>query len=122
LQVAAALGQAGPNILGAIVTGLIGGLVTAAILWLLLRFNPTIVPAYVATGAALTVLHRAIQVGTPLAYLTGGAAIAATVVMAWLVTRYIREPLSAADISTPTLAAAVANAAATLGTLPPKGD
>jgi hypothetical protein len=96
LQVAAALGQAGPNILGAIVTGLIGGLVTAAILWLLLRFNPTIVPAYVATGAALTVLHRAIQVGTPLACLTGGAAIAATVVMAWLVTRYIREPLSPA--------------------------
>jgi hypothetical protein len=94
LQVAAALGQAGPNILGAIVTGLIGGLVTAAILWLLLRFNPTIVPAYVATGAALAVLHRSIQVGTPLAYLTGGAAIAATVVMAWLVTRYIREPLS----------------------------
>jgi len=94
LQVAAALSQAGPNISGAIVAGLIGGLVTAAILWLLLRFDPTIVPAYVATGAALTVLLRAIQVGTPLAYVTGGAAIAATVVMTWLVTRYIRVPLS----------------------------
>ncbi|HEY3177437.1 MAG TPA: CPBP family intramembrane glutamic endopeptidase [Casimicrobiaceae bacterium] len=98
LQVAAALGQAGPNILGAIVTGVIGGLVTAGVLWLLLRFDPTIVPAYVATGAVLTVLLRAIQVGTPLAYLTGGAAIAATIAMAWLVTRYIRTPLSPAAI------------------------
>jgi len=96
LQIAAALGQTGPNILGAIGTGLIGGLVTAAILWLLQRFDPTIVPAYVATGAVLTVLLRAIQVGTPLAYLTGAAAIAATVAMAWLVTRYIRAPLSPA--------------------------
>jgi hypothetical protein len=101
LQVAAALSQAGPNIAGAIVAGLIGGLVTAAILWLLLRFDPTIVPAYVATGAALTVLLRAIQVGTPLAYATGGAAIAATVVMAWLVTRYIRAPLSASADTPP---------------------
>src|SRR5947207_15351037 len=96
LQVAAALGQAGPNIPGAVVSGIIGGLVTAAVLWLLLRFDPTTVPAYVATGAALTVLLRAIQVGTPLAYLTGAAAIAATVAMAWLVTRYIRPPLSPA--------------------------
>ena len=98
---------------------------TAAILWLLLRFDPTIVPAYVATGVVLTMLFRAIQVGTPLAYLTGAAAIAATVVMAWLVTRYIEAPLPPAPApagvagGTPTLAASLDNSAAAL---PPEGE
>jgi peptidoglycan/LPS O-acetylase OafA/YrhL len=63
---------------------------------LLLRFDPTIVPAYIATGPVLTMLWRAIQVGTPLAYLTAAAAIAATIAMTWLVTRYIRVPLTPA--------------------------
>ena len=63
-------------------------------LWLLLRFDPTIVPAYVATGPALTMLHRAIQIGTPLAYLTAAAAIAAMITMTWLVMRYVRVPLA----------------------------
>ena len=96
LQVAAALGQAGGNVGGAIAVGVIGGVVAAAILWLLLRFDPTIVPAYVATGPVLTMLQRAIQIGTPLAYLTAAAAIAATILMTWVVIRYIRAPLAPA--------------------------
>jgi len=96
LQVAAVLGQSGASVLDSIGVGIIAGVVTAAILWLLLRFDPTIVPAYIATGPVLTMLWRAIQVGTPLAYLTAAAAIAATIAMTWLVTRYIRVPLTPA--------------------------
>jgi hypothetical protein len=99
LQIAAVLGQAGGNIAGAIAVGIVAGVVTAGVLWLLLRFDPTIVPAFVATGPVLTMLHRAIQVGTPLAYLTAAAAIAATIAMTWLVTRYIRLPLAAAPVA-----------------------
>ncbi|HEY2816135.1 MAG TPA: type II CAAX endopeptidase family protein [Casimicrobiaceae bacterium] len=109
LQVAAVLGQTGANVLDAIGVGVIAGIVTAAILWLLLRFDPTIVPAYVATGPVLTMLWRAIQVGTSLAYVTGAAAIAATIAMTWLVTRYIQAPLAPAPSATadPALAPAL---------------
>ena len=108
LQVAAVLGQAGGNVLAAIGVGIVAGVVTAGVLWLLLRFDPTIVPAYVATGPILTMLLRAIQIGTPLAYLTAGAAIAATIAMTWLVTRYIRAPLAPtpATVADPALATA----------------
>jgi hypothetical protein len=87
------LGQAGGNIAGAIAVGIVAGVVSAAVLWLLLRFDPTIVPAYVVTGPVLTMLHRALQIGTPLAYLTAAAAVAAAVGMTWLVMRYIQVPL-----------------------------
>jgi hypothetical protein len=54
-------------------------------------------------------LWRAIQVGTSLAYVTGAAAIAATIAMTWLVTRYIQAPLAPAPSATadPALAPAL---------------
>jgi hypothetical protein len=117
LQVAAVLGQAGGNIAGAIAVGIVAGVVSAAILWLLLRFDPTIVPAYVATGPVLTMLHRALQIGTPLAYLTAAAAIVAIIAMTWLVTLYLRVPLATIQRTQPP--APLPGAAAAL---PPDGE
>ena len=92
LQCASALGQAGSNILGALAAGAIGGLATAAVLWLLLRFDATMVPAYAATGAILTIVLRAAQIGMAWAYGLGAVAVAVVVTMAWLITRYLRTP------------------------------
>jgi peptidoglycan/LPS O-acetylase OafA/YrhL len=44
----------------------------------------------------LATLLRAVQIGTPSAYTSGAAAIAVTLAMAWLVTRYLRLPLAGA--------------------------
>ena len=61
-----------------------------------LRFDPTTIPAFSATGIVLATLLRAVQIGTPPAYASGAAAIAVTLAMAWGVTRYLRLPLAPA--------------------------
>jgi anaerobic C4-dicarboxylate transporter len=76
--------------------GVIGGLAIAAVLFLLLRFDPTTIPAFSATGIVLATMLRAAQVGTPSAYASGAIAIATTLAIAWLVTRYLRLPLAPA--------------------------
>jgi hypothetical protein len=96
LQTASTLGLAGSNLAGAAAVGVTIGLATAAVLWLLLRFDPTTIPAFSATGLVLATLLRAVQIGTPSAYASGTIAIAVTLAMAWLVTRYLRLPLAPA--------------------------
>jgi hypothetical protein len=96
LQTASTLGQAGSSLAGAAAVGVTIGLAIAAVLWLLLRFDPTTIPAFLATGIVLATMVRAAQVGTPSAYANGAVAIATTLAMAWLVTRYLRLPLAPA--------------------------
>ena len=96
LQTASTLGLAGSNLAGAAAVGVTIGLANAAVLWLLLRFDPTTIPAFSATGIVLATVLHAVQFGTPSAYASGALAIAVTLAMAWLTTRYLRLPLSPA--------------------------
>jgi len=96
LQCAAVLAQRGDDLGPALAAGLAAGLVGAALLWLLLRHDARLVPAYLATGLVLANVERAVQQGTPDAYTYAAVAIAATAAMAWLATRYIAAPLPAA--------------------------
>jgi hypothetical protein len=96
LQTASTLGLAGSSLTGAVAVGVTIGLAIAAVLWLLLRFDPTTIPAFSATGIVLATMMRAVQVGTPSAYASGAIAIAMTLAIAWLVTRYLRLPLTPA--------------------------
>ena len=96
LQTASTLGQAGSNVAGAAAVGVMSGLAIAAVLFLLLRFDPTTIPAFSATGIVLATMLRAAQVGTPSAYANGAVAVATMLAIAWAVTRYLRLPLAPA--------------------------
>ena len=94
LDCAIAIGQGAPSLGAALMAGAITGLATAALLWLLLRFDATAVPAFVATGVTLSALLRAMQIGTMPGYAIAAVGIAVTAVGAVAVTRYIARPLA----------------------------
>ena len=95
LQCASALTRGGPQLAGAIVAGIASGVVLAAVLWLLLRYDARLVPAYLATGGVLGTVARAAQDGTSAAYAAAAVGVLTTVAMAWLCMRYIDAPLRA---------------------------
>jgi hypothetical protein len=95
LQCAAALVQSSGEYVSALIAGVTGGLTAAAVLWWLIRYDVRMIPAYVATGSILTALVRTIQVGTTDAWIGFALNAAATAGVAWLVTRYIAQPLPA---------------------------
>ena len=66
-------------------------------LWWLVRYDLRMLPAYVATGSLLGVLTRAIQIGTPDAWLLFAVQAAVAAAMAWIVTRYIDRALVVPD-------------------------
>jgi len=65
------------------------------VLWLLLRYDARLVPAYLATGGVLGTVARAAQDGTSAAYAAAAVGVLTTVAMAWLCMRYIDAPLRA---------------------------
>ena len=96
LQAAAVLAQSGGGGLApAFAAGLATGVALVAVLWLVLRYDATLVPPYLATGLVLATIARAMQDGTPVAHGLAAVAIAVTVAVAWLVTRYVATPLPA---------------------------
>lgn len=73
----------------AAVDGVVTGLATAAIVYGLLRFDATAVPAYLATGAVLQLAENALLKGTPTAFVHAALAAAIAIGVAWALTRYL---------------------------------
>ncbi|MEP6677684.1 MAG: CPBP family intramembrane glutamic endopeptidase [Betaproteobacteria bacterium] len=96
LQCAAVLAQGGTNLGPALAAGLAAGTALVAVLWLLLRYDASVVPPYLVTGIVLATAARTVQEGTARAYLLAAVGIAATAAVAWVVTRYVATPLPAA--------------------------
>jgi hypothetical protein len=111
LECAAALVQGRSNLAGALVSGVIGGTVASAVLLLLLRYDPRLVPAFAATVVLMTGAVKAAQAGAWLPFAVDAAITA--IVAVWL-TRYLRRegtppapPTAPGDV----VATAVADAA-----------
>jgi hypothetical protein len=81
--------------IAAAVDGVVTGAATVAIVYGLLRFDATALPAFLATGAMLQIVEDALRKQAPAAF---GHAILATVfviVMTWAVMRYLARARSA---------------------------
>jgi hypothetical protein len=95
IAVAASLGGAqDPRI--ALVEGLATGGVAVAVVYGLLRFDYALVPAYMATGAALGFVENALRKDDPHALVYAAIAIVVSALVAWALTRYVVRARSAA--------------------------
>ena len=86
--------------------GVVKGLVSFALLWWVLRYDLTTIPAFLATGALLDAASDAAVDGTAGAWALFAAGAVVTVAVAWAVTRYIARPLPAppaAPLTAPSL-------------------
>ena len=95
LQLAASLAGASGAVGRAVVGGIAGGLATAAVLWLLLRYDATLVPVFAVTSAIANGLVRAAQAESASAWIDFAVGAAIAVAMTILVTRYIARALPA---------------------------
>ena len=86
LECAAALAQGGANIAGSLAAGAIAGLAASAVLWLLLRHDPRLVPAFAAPVTLLGSAARAIQSGAVPLFAIDAAA---PILVAWAMTLYL---------------------------------
>jgi hypothetical protein len=73
--------------------GVVKGLVSFALLWWVLRYDLTTIPAFLATGTLLETARHAALAGTNDAWALFAVGAAVTVAVAWAVTRYIARPL-----------------------------
>ena len=78
--------------------GLVKGLVSFVLLWWVLRYDLTTIPAFLATGTLLDAARNAVLEGTNGAWTLFGVGAVVTVAVAWAVTRYISRPLPAATV------------------------
>jgi hypothetical protein len=97
LQCASALAQSGGQYAASLAGGVAAGLTSAAVLWWLLRYDLTMVPAYVVTGAIALSLQRAAQMHTPEAWVLLALQAVVAVAMAFVATRYLARRLAVAD-------------------------
>jgi hypothetical protein len=77
--------------------GVVKGLVSFALLWWVLRYDLTTIPAFLATGTLLDAARNAALEGTGGAWTLFGVGAVVTVAVAWAVTRYIARPLPTAQ-------------------------
>jgi hypothetical protein len=87
--VAAASFIAAQDPVTAAVDGIVTGVATVAIVYGLLRFDATAVPAFLATGAILQFAENALLEGTPGSFARSALAVAVAVVVAWAATQYL---------------------------------
>jgi hypothetical protein len=87
----------GDELVGALLRGTGGGLVAFALLWRVVRFDPRIVPALLATGMLLDGAQNSALAGTATAWGLFAAGAVVTVAVAWAVTRYIGRALQGAS-------------------------
>jgi len=88
LECASALAQGRSNLPGALIGGMIAGIVASGVLLLLLRYDPRLVPTFAAT---IVLMAGAIKAAQALAWLPFTIdAIATIAVAAWL-TRFLRR-------------------------------
>jgi len=97
LQCASALAQSNGQYAAGLAAGVAAGLTSAAVLWWLLRYDLTMVPAYVVTGMLALSLQRAAQIGTPDAWVMLVLHAVVAVAMAWVATRYLGRRLAVPD-------------------------
>ena len=94
LEIAGALAQGRANLLGALVSGTIRGVVATGVLLLLLRYDRRMVPAFAAT---VVLMAGAIKASQSAAWLPFAIDAAATIVVAAWFTRFLRrEPAPSA--------------------------
>jgi len=79
---------------GALLRGVVRGLVSFVLLWCVLRYDLRTVPSFLATGMVLEAAHNAALDGGTGAWGLFSAGAAVTVVVTWAVTRYIARPLA----------------------------
>ncbi len=93
LECAAALAQGRANVPGALVSGVIAGVVASGVLLLLLRYDPRLVPVFAAT---IVVMGGAIKAAQAAALLPFAIDAVATIAVAAWFTRFLRrEPTTA---------------------------
>ena len=80
---------------GALLRGVVRGLVSFVLLWWVLRYDLRAVPSFLATGMVLEAAHSAALEGGAGAWGLFAAGAAVTVAVTWAVTRYIARPLPA---------------------------
>ena len=86
----------GEDAMAVIVAGSIQGVLAAAVVYALLRFDYRAVPAYLAADVVLQAAETAAQKGAPAAWLCFAVAAAAAVASAWAVTRFLERARSTA--------------------------
>ncbi|MET0345663.1 MAG: CPBP family glutamic-type intramembrane protease, partial [Casimicrobiaceae bacterium] len=111
LQCAAVLAQSGGSLGPSLAAGGAAGVTLAAVLWLLLRHDASLVPPYLATGIVLATAARAVQDATPTAWTLAAISAAATIAVAWLVTRYVAAPIPAAPATAAPVTASLSSTA-----------
>jgi hypothetical protein len=77
----------------AVLRGVVKGLVSFILLWWVLRYELRAIPSFLATGMVLEAARNAALEGTSGAWSLFAVGAAATVAVAWAVTRYIARPL-----------------------------
>ena len=88
LECAAALAQGRANLPAALIGGAIAGLIASAVLLMLLRYDPRLVPAFAAT---VVLLGAAVTAAQSLAWLPFAIDALATIGVAVAFTRYLRK-------------------------------
>lgn len=97
LECAAALAQGRANLAGALISGVIAGVVASGVLLLLLRYDPRLVPVFAATIVLLTGAIKAAQAAAWPAFVID--ALATLAIAVWF-TRFLRrEPVAAPALS-----------------------
>jgi hypothetical protein len=92
----------GEGVGDAVTAGMVGGLLGAAVVYALLRYDGRAVPAYLATGVVLQAVADAAQKTGPSAWVNAALTAAVAMTCAWVATRYLertrveRAPASAA--------------------------
>ena len=79
---------------GALLRGVVRGLVSFVLLWWVLRYDLRAVPSFLATGMVLEAAHNTALDGGAGAWGLFAAGAAVTVAVTWAVTRYIARPLA----------------------------
>ena len=97
LQCASALAQANGQYAAAVAAGVAGGLTSAAVLWWLLRYDLTMAPAYVVTGALAASVQRALQMGSAEGFALVALQAIVAIAMAIAATRYVARRLAVPD-------------------------
>jgi len=101
LRTAEAIAVARTGVTTAGVLGaLADGMLDAAVVYMLLRFDPRAAPAYVATVTLLAGVVRASESNTAIAWTAFGLTCATVIAIAAVITRYIARPLPSPGTST----------------------
>ena len=78
----------------AIAAGVVAGLLAAAIVYFVLRFDPRTVPGYIVTVALIGAAENAALKGTSAGWIALAVVVSVSIVAAAAATRYLGRPLA----------------------------